>query len=190
MAIVTANAKFVTPEERNQAARGMQSVVDVKVLPSMEIYRFARSSDQRSWFAASWWIGKSVHEALLQYSKTMGTGLSRAARACLAVPPEWSTMDVLISARVVRPLSAWSGTPSTVRVKAQSPPTQPVVRPDGSVLLPGSGHAMGGRYGPRWEPDRAMTQLYIPGLKPNPAGQGCVPWQEVLFAGVPFFLPE
>lgn len=99
-----------------------------------------------------------AHAALLQYAKTSNTSLSEAARECFAVPPEWSTMDVLVAVRVLKPLFAWSGTPKTVRLKDRS-----------------------GRYGQRWEPDRAMTQLYIPGLDPKKGR--CLPWREALSGG-------
>jgi hypothetical protein len=41
MALATVNATFVTPREWDEAARGMLHLVEVKVLPAMEIYRFA-----------------------------------------------------------------------------------------------------------------------------------------------------
>ncbi len=72
MPVATVNAMFVTPQEWQEAARGMTNLVDVKVLP------------------------------------------------------------------------AWSGTPKTLRLKDDR-----------------------GRYAARMEPDRAITQLYIPGLDPS-----------------------
>lgn len=57
--------------------------------------------------------------------------------------PEWkNAMDVLVCAQVLKALSAWSGTPKTARHKDKS--TQ--------------------QYGNPWEPDRSITQLYVPGL--------------------------
>lgn len=160
MAVATVNASFATPEEWRRAAGGMMHLVEVKVLPAMELYRFATAADQSTWYAASWWFGKSAHAALLQYAKSSTTSLSQAARECLAVPPEWSTMDVLVAVRVLKPLFAWSGTPRTVRMKDR-----------------------GGRYGARWEPDRAMTQLYIPGLDPKKNHPRCLPWRQAFSGG-------
>jgi hypothetical protein len=122
----------------------MLNLVEVKVLPAMELYRFASAARPQTWYAASWWFGKSACDALLQAARSRKEALGAVARRCLAVPPEWSTMDVLISARVLQPLTAWSGTPRTLTPKDER-----------------------GRYVERWEPDRAITQLYVPGLDPR-----------------------
>ena len=164
MPVATANAAFVTPQEWQEAARGMTNLVDVKVLPAMEIYRFASAGKLHTWYAASWWFGKSAYDALLRSSRSSRDSLSGVARRCLAVPDEWSTMDVLIAVRVLQPLSAWSGTPKTLRLKDDR-----------------------GRYAARMEPDRAITQLYIPGLDPRKNQGQCVAWAEA-FAGAPRFL--
>jgi hypothetical protein len=163
IAIATVNAAYATPWEWQTAAGGMMNPVEVKVLPAMELYRFASAAESHTWYAAAWWFGKSAYDGLLQYAKSSNESLSRAARRCLAVPPP-STMDVLISVRVLQPLSAWSGTPKTLRLKDSR-----------------------GRYGDRQEPDRAITQLYIPGLDPRKTQGKCLPWHEA-FAGGPRFL--
>ncbi len=164
MALATINATFATPPELQAATRGMLNVVEVKVLPAMQLYRFANAAKLSTWYAASWWFGKSAHDALVQAAKSSKESLSGVARRCLAVPAEWSTMDVLISVLVLKPLSAWSGTPRTLRLKDAR-----------------------GRYDGRLEPDRAITQLYIPGLDPKKAQGQSVPWSEA-FAGSPRFL--
>ena len=120
MAVATVNATFLTPQEWQAAARGMMNLVEVKVLPAMELYRFASAAKSQTWYAASGWFGKSAYDGLVQYAKSSNESLGRAARRCLAVPPEWSTMDVLSSVRVLQPLSAWSGTPRTLRLRQES----------------------------------------------------------------------
>ena len=68
-------------------------------------------------------------------------------------------MDLLVSAQVIRPLSAWSGTPSTARIKDQG--TQ--------------------QYGVAWRPDRFITQLYVPALstrRPDHTAGACVQWSQ------------
>jgi hypothetical protein len=144
----------------------MANLVDVKILPAMEIFRFASAAKLSTWYAASWWFGKSAYDALLRSASSSRESLSNVARRCLAVPEEWSTMDVLVSVRVLQPLSAWSGTPRTLRLKDD-----------------------GGRYASRLEPDRSITQLYIPGLDPRRNQGKCVAWAKV-FAGSPRFLPR
>jgi len=155
VAIGTLNAKYATSHERRVAASGMLNLVEVKVLPAMELYRFATEAQSHTWYAASRWFGKSAYDALLQYAKSSREGLSEAARRCLAVPPP-SAMDLLVPVRVLKPLSAWSGTPKTLRLKDER-----------------------GRYVERQEPDRAITQLYIPGLDPRRAQGTCLPWRDV-----------
>jgi len=165
MPIATVNAAFVTSQEWHEAARGMANIVEVKVLPAMEIYRFASAARSHTWYAASWWFGTSAYDGLLRSSKSSNESLSSVARRCLAVPPEWSTMDLLIAVRVLRPLSAWSGTPRTLRLKDDR-----------------------GRYASRLEPDRTITQLYIPGLDPKKNRGQCVAW-DVAFAPLPVQSP-
>jgi hypothetical protein len=162
MAIATVNATFATEAQHDIAARGMLHLVEVKILPAMQLYRFANAADRATWYAAPWWLGKSAYEALLRSAQSNNESLSRVARRCLAVPK--SPMDVLISVRILQPLTAWSGTPKTLRLKAE-----------------------GGRYLARQEPDRAITQLYIPGLDPKNSSGACVAWNEV-FTGTPRFL--
>jgi len=155
MAIGTANATYMTSQERQVAVGGLLNLVEVKLLPAMELYRFATAAQSDTWYAASWWLGKSAYDALIQYAKSSRESLSEAARRCLAVPPP-SAMDVLVPVRVVKALSAWSGTPKTLRLKDER-----------------------GRYVERQEPDRAITQLYIPGLDPRRARGTCLPWRDV-----------
>jgi len=182
MAIATANAELMA-REWARANRGLMHPVEVKLLPAMEIYRFATAAKPWGWHAASWWFGKSVFDELLRQSRATRTSMDRVARACLAIPPEWSAMDVLLMARVLRPLSAWSGTPRAIRMKDHLPAAASVVRPGGSSIAPAIGHSPGGRYGSRWEPDRGVTQLYIPGLASQAENTAApVPWKEVLAA--------
>jgi hypothetical protein len=117
----TVNASHMTQTEWNEAASGMLHLVEVRVLPAMELYRFATAATPDAWYAASWWCGKSAHEGLLQYAKSINESLSRAARRCLAVPPR-NAMDS-------------QGELSTlargVRRRAQSPPSSPMNRAAG-----------------------------------------------------------
>ena len=166
MPIATLNAAFSTQQEWEEAARGMSNLVDVKILPAMEIYRFATAANLHTWYAASWWFGRSAYDALVQSASSSRESLSGVARRCLAVPEEWSSMDVLIAVRVLQPLSAWSGTPRTQRLKDD-----------------------GGHYASRMEPDRSITQLYIPGLDPRKSSGKCVAWAKA-FAGRPRVLPR
>jgi len=131
-----------THAEGSPGVGGMMNVTPVKLLTHMKIYRFAsagKSDDDV--YSSPWWFGVSAYEALEAWATHEKRTLRDEARLRLAVPPEWSNMDVLLCATIRQPLSAWSGTPRTARTKK------------------------GQRYGPAWTPDRSMTQLYIP-LRP------------------------
>ena len=122
----TVNAEFMA-EQRKYAegfpnVGGMMNVVHVTLLPHMLLYRFAqRGTPEDSLYAAFWWVGYSAHEALVQLAGPNGKNLRRTVRERLAVPPEWgNAMDLLVCAHVLKPLSAWSGTPRTARSKDTS----------------------------------------------------------------------
>jgi hypothetical protein len=112
-------------------------------------------------YGAHWWFGFSAHDALIALAKAKGRSLRTVARECLAVPPEWgNTMDLLIAVRVCQSLSAWSGMPRTARSKS----------------------ATSGFYGAAWNPDRSITQLYVPGLRerrPDRTDGPFVKWSDV-----------
>lgn len=81
MATTHANAAFMSSlEERAIAESGMSYVVEVSVLPHMAIYRFGNALKPNYWYSGSWWFGKSVHDALLQYARGRNVSLRRAAR--------------------------------------------------------------------------------------------------------------
>jgi hypothetical protein len=127
----------------------MMHVVPVKLLLGMKIYRFATRSDgDDKLYGGGWWIGFSAYEELTRLAARGGQSLREVARERLAVLAEWNEMNVVVCAAIRQPLSAWSGTPRTVRPKD------------------------GGRYRDALRPDRAITQLHVPGLaKPGPDGK-------------------
>jgi hypothetical protein len=155
-----ANATFLSAKTWHWAASGIDNLQDVPLLPGMEIWRFASSDQSDKWVANPWWVGKSAYQALCRLGEADKTSLTSTARACLAVVADPravarpNRMDVLSHARIAKPLRAWSGTPRTLRPKDLH-----------------SGHYLN-----RWEPDRAITQLFIPGLE--------VIWRDVLEATI------
>jgi hypothetical protein len=167
----TINAEFMAAERKYAegfpGVGGMMNVVDVTLLPHIQVYRFATDNTPADrLYGNSWWFGYSSYQALLQIAGGAGGALRAAARECLAVPPEWNNaMDLLVCAHVLQPLSAWSGRPRTARSKDTR--TQ--------------------EYGAAWKPDRSITQLYVPGLSPRRSDGTmgrAIPWPSVLRPGI------
>lgn len=146
---VTVNASFMEAHrasaEGAPGVGGMMHVVPVTLLTHMKIYRFGtRGSSHDELYGGAWWIGFSAYDSLTKLAAGEGRGLSDVARERLAVLSEWgNAMNAVVRAAVRQPLSAWSGTPRTARVK----------------------HTVTRRYGNAQSPDRSITQLYVPGLK-------------------------
>ena len=92
-------------------------------------------------------MGCSPFETLRRYAHSRQQSLAIAAMQCLAIPPdstEGKQVNVLVKAVIKQRLSAWSGTPKTLTSNIGVGFVNKKVR---------------------WEPDREITQLYIPGLK-------------------------
>lgn len=129
-------------DNERAAEGGLLMKSTVTITAGLPLYRFASSHRaEESWYVSPWWIGQSPYEAIVEHARVNKISLGQAARICLAVDPTWgSRCDVLVGASVTHALTAWAGTPRTIRSKVN------------------------GRYTARWEPDRRVTQLYIPGL--------------------------
>jgi hypothetical protein len=139
-----------------KAAEGLLAPTRSSVLPGAGLYRFASLRHRSQLLSGGWWIGFSPFDSLRLMSKESGRPLPEVARECLAVDHTWNDMDVLVSATVAIPLAAWMGTPRTQSIKSQ--------------ILRGSDGKPMGSYLRSWEPDRGITQYYIPGLA-NPVAR-------------------
>jgi hypothetical protein len=151
----TANEKFL--ESSQPAARaGLITLSETTLVPYLHLYRFGNTSRPNLHFCGPWWVGFSPFEALKGYAESRGEALSLVARECLAIDWGWSKVDVLVEVVVKQSLSAWSGTPKTQFVRGGGGP--------------------GGR---RWEPDRRITQLHIPGLgERDPSDSPQMIWEQ------------
>ena len=58
----TVNASHMTQTEWSAAASGMLHLVEVRVLPAMELYSFATAATPDAWYAPSRWCGKRAQE--------------------------------------------------------------------------------------------------------------------------------
>jgi len=125
----------------SEARKGLLTLTRTNLSPGIVMYRFSDTRYFDRFYTGPWWISFTPFEALKKYAEFREQTLSSAARKCLAIDTEWSNLDMLIKVVVKERLSAWSGTPRTQVIKKES------------------------RYtGVRWEPDRDITQLFIPGL--------------------------
>jgi hypothetical protein len=164
----TPNEGFMDRVEE-KARGGLVSTYRSTIQPGMSLYRFGDSKKPNLFLTGVWWIGFSPFEALRQYAHHAKQKLSAAARQCLAVDFDWSTLDVLHKVILRSPLSAWSGTPRTQ-----------MIRPPGASALDR-----------RWKPNRQITQLCIPGLgEPDPSSQRQMIWQTAFGSIMRLDLPK
>src|SRR5690242_3710251 len=134
----TLNAGFLN-SAHSSALEGLTALVETTLTPGLPLFRFGNSGKPQTALTGPWWVGFSPFEAVTGYAKSRQQPLSIVARECLAIDWGWSKVDLLVRVVVKQSLSAWAGTPKTQ-----------FVRP---------GPNMENR---RWEPDRRITQLYIP----------------------------
>lgn len=138
-----------------KAREGLLTTVRINLLPGLSLYRFANSARPDLYYTGAWWINYSPFQALKSYAALRGQSLSMAARQCLAIDWGWSNVDILVEVTMRVRLSAWSGAPKTQVMKNKS-------------------HYSG----VRWEPDRDITQIFVPGLdQPAPADPTKMIWQ-------------
>jgi hypothetical protein len=152
------NAQFLYhPSVEAKTHEGLMTRTRLVLVPGLPLYRFASSHLARDrWFNSPWWIGQSPFDAIQQFARGNTMSLGQAARLCLAIDESWSQVDLLIGAHLSRPLVVWAGTPKTQRPK------------------------IGERYQSRLEPNRAVTQYYIPGFGlPLDVQTGPALWQTV-----------
>ncbi|WP_373500885.1 hypothetical protein [Desulfococcus sp.] len=135
------NEKFMQ-DELPKAREGLYAIQRTVIFPNMILYRFGSSDKPKNYYSGSWWIGYSPFESLKKYGVARNQSLKDSAAQCLAIGT-WNKCDVLIKVITILPLAAWSGTPKVQAEKIDKK-----------------------RYtGVRRNPDRDITQLYIPGLK-------------------------
>ena len=151
IATYAVNQAFMTADAHVKATKGLLAMTGGALLSGTRVYRFASSMSRERFFCGPWWFGQSPFDTIKAAARQAGRPLRDVARECLAVDFDWNAMDFLVSATVGVRLAAWTGTPLTQSIKTPS------------LLLPRGEHA-GGRYVRQWEPDRTVTQYYVPGL--------------------------
>lgn len=116
-----------------------------KALPTGEYYyRFASTTAPRfAQFGGPWWLNFENFRTVRAFAQDNGYSLRDAARLTLALPYDWTRVDLLIRALLVQPLDAYAGHGN----QAQGPQAGP---DRGTVWIP-TQHIK-------------IEQLYIPGL--------------------------
>jgi hypothetical protein len=149
-----------------KAREGLMGLTQTRLFAGLPLYRFGNSTKPQLCFTGPWWLGFSPFEALKKYARLRDQPLTLAARQCLAIDWGWSQVDVLVKTVLKQHLSAWAGTPKTQVPK------------------------VGRNYGlARWEPDRDVTQLYIPGLaEADPQEPGRRIWQSAFATPTQLYL--
>ena len=114
-------------------------------LPAGQYYfRFASSTSPRSvQLGGGWWIDYEAFHAIEKFACGNAYRLKDAARLMLALPYDWTKVDLRVKALLTAPLRAYTG-----------------------VGKPAQGGALGADRGTRWIPtqQQKVRQLYIPGL--------------------------
>lgn len=107
-------------------------------------YRFASSTSSRSaQLGGGWWLDFEAFRTVSQFATDHGYRLKDAARLLLALPYDWTKVDLLVKALLRVPMRAYTG-----------------------VGKPAQGGKGGADAGTRWIPSQRVQvrQLYIPGL--------------------------
>jgi hypothetical protein len=107
-------------------------------------YRFASSQSTRdSQLGGGWWLDFEGFKAIERFAEANGYRLKDAARLSLALPYDWTKVDLLVKSLLRLPLLAYTG-----------------------LGKPAQGGAGGADKGTKWIPTqyKAVRQLYIPGL--------------------------
>lgn len=114
-------------------------------LPSGQYYyRFASSaSSKAAQLGGGWWLDFEGYNTVRQFAERNGYRLREAARLMLALPYDWTKVDLLVKALLRSPLRAYTG--------------------EGK---PAQGAARGADRGTTWVPTQhvKVRQIYIPGL--------------------------
>jgi hypothetical protein len=112
--------------------------------PGQYYYRFASSTSSRAaQLGGGWWVDFEGFNTISTFARENGYRLREAARLMLALPYDWSKVDVMVRALLRFPLRAYTG--------------------EGK---PAQGAAHGADRATRWIPTQhiKVRQIYIPGL--------------------------
>ncbi|MFZ0957536.1 MAG: hypothetical protein WAN60_14405 [Candidatus Sulfotelmatobacter sp.] len=128
-------------------AKGSGGIImpaETRMPSGMYYYRFASSSSTvPAQLGGGWWIDFEAFQTIEAFAKKNGYRLKDAARLMLALPYDWTRVDVRIRALLRSPLRAYTG-----------------------FGKPAQGGAGAADRGTKWIPTQhiKVRQLYVPGL--------------------------
>lgn len=125
---------------------GIISPTRHKLHAGAKIFRFVgagRTPQQAA--TGSWWLEQAEFDKVVAFANVHGLAVGMAMRCLCLIPPEWSSVSLLIRARLVCNLLAWQGLGNSVVTPAKG---------GGAVSLPHQNEIAA----------RRCRQLFIPGL--------------------------
>lgn len=129
---------------RGDGTGGILMPRPVKLREGNFYYRFASSASSReAQRGGGWWLDFENFKKVERFSRDNGYSLREAARLMLALPYDWTRVDLLVKAMLAEPVKAFAG--------------------EGKPAL---GASTGYDNATRWIPTQhiKVCQLYIPGL--------------------------
>ncbi|HEY0747603.1 MAG TPA: hypothetical protein VGD63_12945 [Steroidobacteraceae bacterium] len=131
-------------ENRGRGTGGILMPQPTRLATGQYYYRFASShSAQASQLGGGWWLEFEAFKTIETFAAANGYRLKDAARLALALPYDWTKVDLLVKALLRLPLYAYTG-----------------------LGKPAEGKPSGTDKATKWIPTqyKAVRQLYIPGL--------------------------
>ena len=123
---------------------GISMPQPTRLQPGQYYYRFASSrTSQAAQRGGGWWLDFEAFRTISAFAQAHGYRLRDAARLMLALPYDWTAVDLLVKAYLQQPLRAYTG-----------------------LGKPAQGSQAGPDRGTKWIPTQqvAVRQLYVPGL--------------------------
>ncbi|WP_310496943.1 hypothetical protein [Sandarakinorhabdus sp.] len=81
----------------------------IELASGTRLVRFAGTGHPASAMAGCWWLTFAEYARIEQLADSKGLPAGTAVRILCAVPPEWSSMDVIVQVRSKAPLLAYVG---------------------------------------------------------------------------------
>ncbi len=97
--------------------------------------RIVRFGTILPWVAVTggWWLEQTAYDRIKAWADSKGHSVQVGVRLCCCVPLDWSTMDVVVHARLKQPLLAYRGVGSPAVVKHHKTGTSERIDPQSDL---------------------------------------------------------